>query len=47
MFTSFCWTDAGAKSFFGFRPGLGFAGMTHSFEANSEMVSDWQKNDLE
>jgi len=38
IITSFCWTGAGAKSFFGLRPGLGLAGMTHSFEASNGMV---------
>jgi hypothetical protein len=38
IITSLCWTGAGTKSFFGLRPGFGFAGMTHSFEASSEMI---------
>jgi hypothetical protein len=38
--TSFCWTGAGAKSLFGLRPGLGFAGITHSFEAVAHKVEE-------
>jgi hypothetical protein len=45
MITSPCCEGAGVRSLFGLRPGLGFAGITHSLEAKKNIEKEKKKVD--